>query len=409
MAAPARLQTQHGSWRALPLLTRLAAAFLLLLAGWLAVLGLFNLRHPSDWAMGDWLINYSGGFVRRGLIGQGALLLRNRLHLPLLWSVLLLQWALYAVVLGGVWRLVRPLRWSWWLAAIVFSPATLAFVLQDPPFAFRKELLLFALLTLTLAAGGATRRRREIVVVALLTIGCAVCVLAHEALVVFFPYLFAAVWLRCRDWRRAAALFALPALITAVLFAVVSRFPGDGEVAWTVCSSIGGHLTVPPSGICGGAIDYLMRGATYAHHEVQRTVLQRAFWPHVPFLFVLPLLPAALGLAALWRQDGVTARRLLLCAVAAWGLSISVFYYGTDWTRWVYIHCFCLMLLMLFAEGRRQAEMAEVGADPSLRSRLGAVLLLLYCLSWQLTMYQPRPLYGSFMRYLTHTLQHPGP
>lgn len=230
----------------IPWLTRIAAAFLLILAAWLVVLGLFNLRHPSDWAMGDWLINYTGGFVRRGLLGEMALLLRNTLHLPLLWSVLLLQWALYAVILLGTWRLVRKLRWNWWTAAIVFSPATLAFVLQDPAFAFRKEILFFALLLFALWGSRPEREQtavRRIGFSLLLAAGCAVCLLAHEGLLVFFPYLFAAGCLRTRCWRQAAVLCAPAAGVSLVIFALASHFPGNAAVAQAVCSSIGGHLS----------------------------------------------------------------------------------------------------------------------------------------------------------------------
>ncbi len=391
-------------------MTRFAHIFILAIAGWLLVLGLFNLLHPSDWAMGDWLINYSGGFVRRGLVGQCASLLRN-LHVPPLWTVLLVQWALYAVVLSAVWRLATSVCWNWWTAAFFFSPATLAFVLLDPPFAFRKEILLFALLAFALEL---TRNQRQSSTAftlregALLTLGCVVCLLAHEALIVFFPYLFAALYLRSRDLRRSVAAFAAPAVVSVALFAVVSHFPGNAEVARAVCASIGGTLTAPPSGICGGAIDYLAHDAAYAHREVVRAMLAGRYWTRLPWLFVLPLLPAAMGLFQLWRTDRRAAGVLLGSTALAWLLSISVFFYGTDWTRWIYIHSVCLMMLLLFTQRRR----AQTSTKPvsTLFGKQGPkrwlvwASLLIYCLGWELTVYGQRPLYGSFVRFLTHNL-----
>ena len=314
--------------------TRAAQVFLLCVATWLVVLGLFNLRHPSDWAMGDWLINYTGGFVRRGLTGQLALVLRTA-HIPLLWTILLLQWSLYFVVLLRVWRLISDLRWNWWQLVLLFSPATLAFVLLDPPFAFRKDILFFALLALTLSLGNRrsaeqTRTSSWIVPSLLLTAGCTICILSHEGLIVFFPYLFAALFLRTRNVRRSVQFIALPALVSAALFALVSRFPGDIQIAATVCRSIGGALTSPPSGICGGAVDYLAHDAAYAHHEVVRVMLAGHYWRHVPWLFLLPLVPVILGVAQLWRRDRSAARILLAMAGLAWLMSISVFFYGTD-------------------------------------------------------------------------------
>ena len=339
--------------------TRAAQVFLLCVATWLVVLGLFNLRHPSDWAMGDWLINYTGGFVRRGLTGQLALVLRTA-HIPLLWTILLLQWSLYLVVLLRVWRLISDLRWSWWRLALFFSPATLAFVLLDPPFAFRKDILFFALLVLALTVGDRTdaeetRASSWIVPSLLLTAGCSVCILSHEGLIVFFPYLFGALFLASRNMQRSLQIFALPALASLALFALVSRFPGNTQIAATICTSIGGTLTSPPSGICGGAIDYLAHDAAYAHHEVVRVMLAGHYWRHVPWLFLLPLVPVILGVAQLWRRDRSAARILLAMAGLAWLMSISVFYYGTDWTRWIYLHTFSMMLLLFTAKQQTSA------------------------------------------------------
>ncbi len=392
--------------------TRAAQVFLLCVATWLVVLGLFNLRHPSDWAMGDWLINYTGGFVRRGLTGQLALVLRSA-HIPLLWTILLLQWTLYGVVLLRVRRLISDLRWNWWRLALFFSPATLAFVLLDPPFAFRKDILLFALLALTLTVGDRThaedkRTSSWIVPSLLLTAGCAVCILSHEGLIVFFPYLFGAMFLASRSVRRSVQIFVLPALVSVALFALVSRFPGDAQIAATVCRSIGGTLTSPPSGICGGAVDYLAHDAAYAHREVLRVMLAGHYWRHVPWLFVLPLVPVIMGLGQLWQSDRAVSQMIIALAAFAWLMSISIFYYGTDWTRWIYIHTFSLMLLLLFAAEHHKpttnGQTSALFASRGTARWASWALLLVYCFGWELSVYGQRPLYGSFLRFVTHNL-----
>ena len=385
-----------------PGLTRLLNLYLLAVSLWLVILGIFNFEHPSDWAMGDWLINYSGGFVRRGLIGELALRLTALRISPLL-TVLLLQWALYAIILIAIGHLIQRLRWRWWSLAFLLSPATLAFALLDPPFAFRKEILFFALLALTLE--GVPPKLSKSAAIVLLALGCGVCILAHEALIVFFPYLFAALYLRTRSLRQASTLFALPACLSLALFALVSHFPGDAHVAQAVCNSIGGQITSPPSGICGGAIDYLAHNATYAHGQVLQLVQADHYWTLIPWLFLLPLLPAALGLRQLWRANPTSARILVLTSAAAWILSLSLFYYGTDWTRWIYIHTFSLMLLMLYAQKQQTSVTPSVLFQTKNSARwLALATLLLYCLGWELSVYGQRPLYGSFLRFVTHNM-----
>lgn len=392
---------------------RMAGAFLVAIAVWLVVLGVFNLRHPSDWAMGDWLINYSGGFVRRGLLGAGAFSLQHYLGLPSLWTILLLQWSLYATVLVVLWRVLQGFETgrltSWWVAAFLLSPATLAFPVLDPPFAFRKEILLFALMAITMAHFGSTPRPSRgskhslIGPSLLLSLGCGICVLAHEGLLVYFPYLFGIVVLGLQRLRTAVKALLLPVLVSVVLFALVSRYPGDGHVAQAVCDSIGGQITNPPSGICGGAIAYLSHSSAYAHAEVQQLLLHGT-WQLIPWLFSLPFLPAVLGLVHLRRRYALAFRTVLTCAAVSGALSISLFFYGTDWTRWIYIHAFSLMLLMFFAVWQEEQQPEPASGGRSWPLPLSRTTLMLYALGWELTVYGQRPLYASFFRFVTHHL-----
>ena len=390
---------------------RLLKAFLLVIALWLIILGIYNVRHQSDWAVGDWLVNYSGGFVRRGLLGQGALLL-GRNHLSPLVSLLVVQDLLYAVLLWTVWSLARTARWSFWLAALLFSPATFAFVLLDPPFGFRKEILYFALLAISLrlltprANLSSGRGRSTLRVTVLLTIGCSVCVLSHEALLVFFPYLFAALWLGLKSFRRAALCFAIPAIVSVALFALVSHFPGNAHTSEAVCQSVGGVLTDPPSGICGGSIQYLGRDANYAHHQVVEEARKNHYAERMPWMILLALLPAALGIGLRWRDRRPEGQILLTCAAISWVLSVTVFYYGTDWTRWVYIHATSLCLLLVWLEGCFPASEAphSVWHESRKRQAVAILLLLLYCSGWELTGYRQTFPYGGFVHFVRHNL-----
>src|SRR5580698_5356333 len=188
-------------------------------------LGVFNVHARSDWAMADWLINYTGGFVRRGFTGQIALE-TGRLHLSPLVFVLLVQLALYALILYAVLQLTENIEWNVWTIALVYSPATLGFALNDPSYAYRKEILFFALLGGTLLM---LQRRRwnDLALSTLLTVSAAVCVLSHEALIVFFPYLFCALLIGFRRVDRAVRVAAVPAIVAAGCFVLVSRFPGS--------------------------------------------------------------------------------------------------------------------------------------------------------------------------------------
>lgn len=388
-----------------------AAALALLLglsACVLTPLGIYNVHQHSDWAVGDWLINYSGGFVRRGLTGSFAML-ATPLHLPPPVFILCLQLSLYVVVLSVVWRLLQQVRWTVPLLALVFSPATLQFPLMDPNFAFRKEILFFALLCTVLWQ--LRTRADAAVIIPTLCLGGALCVLSHEALIVFFPYLLAALWLGLPRTQRPIAWAVFPALTAGLVFIAVSTHPGTAATAKTVCSSLGGTLSNPPSGLCGGAIAYLSRSSAEARGDVQRVAAAEHYSRVMPVLVLLSLLPVAWQLRSLWVAGGRRQVRIItLSALLSMAGSIGLFLYGTDWTRWIYIHSFSLMLLLIFTAPRRDPVISAFPAQqpnffPSSRPIRFALasLLTLYIFAWHLSLYQPRVPFGGLVHYLHKT------
>jgi hypothetical protein len=131
---------QHFLHRATKHFLPLSLIFLFLAALFIAG---FDLYYTPLWTIGDWLVNYSAGFVRRGLPGEFFLLLSHLLHVEVPWIALVIPALVYAGFLVGVYRLANPLRRNFLWFAMLFSPATLPFiVLNGMDIGFRKETLL---------------------------------------------------------------------------------------------------------------------------------------------------------------------------------------------------------------------------------------------------------------------------
>ena len=97
----------------------------------------------DPWQTGDWLINYGGGFVRRGLVGE----LLHGLAVDgwqLLWLVALVQVGLVLVLFtsSGIlfWRTSASPAWL----MLTVSPAFLMFPVLYPFGGLRKELFILA-------------------------------------------------------------------------------------------------------------------------------------------------------------------------------------------------------------------------------------------------------------------------
>jgi hypothetical protein len=371
--------------------------------------GVLNVMDKNEWVIGDWLINYRGGFVRRGLPGEIVLRAGHILHFSPIYIVLVLQVLTYVAMFYSVWRLLARTSWSAWVLVLLVSPATLAFQVLDPLAGLRKEEILLGGLGMLLVFLLDRPPSAPWLCVYLTALGIS-CVLSHEALIFFMPYLFAAVAIRLDSVSRALKICAIPFLVTAACGYIVRRHIGDAATARAICSSLGFVLTtgkLPP--MCSGAIEYLTRDTASARIDAAAYARVYHSLPLYPIVALLAIIPYGMAFVALWRHRTLRRDLLVLASIALVSIaaSLPLFIYAEDWGRWIYIHLFCVFLLLLFIDYRRQSNPATSGppARPSANRflRVGAVALMLaYATCWDLphvTLYRGRFGYFGLAHY----------
>ncbi|MDE6271569.1 MAG: hypothetical protein K2M31_01000 [Muribaculaceae bacterium] len=97
----------------------------------------------NKYSVTEFLINYQGGFVRRGLIGEGLFQLRRHFDFDLLAVVMTLSIIFYLAVICFFFWKFRKKGYNWW---VLMSPL----LLNMPYFMIRKEYLMYGLFILTL-------------------------------------------------------------------------------------------------------------------------------------------------------------------------------------------------------------------------------------------------------------------
>ncbi len=332
-------------------LRRFLSAYILAVALITLAFAALNARVAHPWIIGEWLINYSGGFLRRGLLGEALLLLHRVSRIPLVGLAAALQLLLYSAFYLSLLPLLRGVRWSLALLALLLSPATLAFTVLDPPTSVRKEVLLFLALSLLVNAVISFRPRPWPIALAL-SIAAPILVLIHEALAAFLPYLFLPLLLTVPRARDAARLVVLPLALTALAFVAVITHAGGSREAAAICSSVGGHLDHQPAGLCNGAIAYFKFTPTEARAETLRAIRLYRYRTRYPLPILLTFAPVVLLLAARLRTpDALTVtRRLVGVTLLSLLASLPLFVIARDWGRWLEIHATCLLLLFLLIE-----------------------------------------------------------
>lgn len=136
-----RLQIRH--WLSLPAGGRLVLAVVF---GYVVATLVWVVCRDTGhgWKTADWLINYQGGFVRRGLIGQTIFSL-GRFGNPV-YIATALQTGLFAAVVWQASRLPGARDRLGWM--ILLSPLLMLFYLYDHSGSMRKEMLGFLFLLL---------------------------------------------------------------------------------------------------------------------------------------------------------------------------------------------------------------------------------------------------------------------
>jgi hypothetical protein len=329
----------------------------------------------DSWKTGDWLINYEGGFVRRGLIGQ-VLYELSGLGFNLLWSAFVLQTAIYILIAHYTLKLFFATeRGTAWLL-FLFSPAFIfLFPLYGIEGGFRKEILLFLSFCL-LAYGLLDNKVSHKHVIVSLLVYC-VAVFSHELAapcLVFIVYLL--IQAKKNTSNRAAInayiLFFILTGVTGGLLALVKH--GNLEVQHQICNSL--LIAGLKGDICSGAIAWLQYDTHYGIRQV--AAIFKTSISVYPFLFAMAFLPFLL---TDW------CKKTVFILVLGFAALLPLYIVALDWGRWIHIYIFMISTILLLESANTLVTIRRV-------SLLG---VFLYACIWSIPhVNAQRPGFGMF-------------
>lgn len=349
--------------------------------------------HP--YSVGDWLINYQGGFVRRGFVGEISLLLSNYFGVSQLIIIYILQIGCYAVFYYLSYRLILLQKSLCPFYLLIFAPFTFDF----PIFwtGLRKDV--FYLLIIAAAAHAASTKGGQAflrVYYVLLSVYPLV-VLSHEASIAFLPYVVATLFVVFEAPEPSHLIrTALLTSLSAIAFLAVALAKADWETVRQICESL---ESVAPSDCVTldhtGAITWL----AVSIGRAMQSVVARIKWDGYLSLYPTTLMMVMIGFAPAYRHLALLLRHraivlLTVCSLAATAGLATVM---LDWGRLIHLQAVSLSLLCLTVGNRVAAEAIsprsarEVsGGSVLLERRLllsgFALLLLAYSTTWNVTL-----------------------
>jgi hypothetical protein len=290
----------------------------------------------------EWMINYSGGFVRRGFVGESFWVIGHSLHIPPMPLIEVGRFVLattFSVVAGSlVYKNRAILGWLGALAVLA-SPYFVFFLWCDAG----SLDVLFILLTVAHANLVRTGTTRYFLYAFALfaTFGTALA-LTHEGLLLVSLPINLALF-RCAtpklSWRKGLAIFGLPIVASGVAIA----FHGTPAQAQTIYQ----HWRVlgfnQPYEIGFEQIGLSLQ------EELHR-IWKDFSWVNLPIWALNVVLcsgPLLIIGARIWNRNSADRRILVWLFVVPFLLSLPIYVVGADWDRWVTITVVTGVLSML--------------------------------------------------------------
>lgn len=299
---------------------------------------------------GDWLINYSSGPIRRGLIGHLLLFVSN-FGFSLLWVTFTIQVTVYAFVLYFVLKIfaLKPRSLYWF--AILFSPSFLLFYFYDQGAGFRKELLLFLSFSYLCLKYG--RRAITIPDVILSLSVYIVAVFSHELCIFALPFFF---YILSASYKEGildskSVTFSMLAYFSVAIvgFYFSFFFKGSYDSPVIICDSLISHGL--DSNICQGSISWLNKDAKYGYEFMSENF--STYIRNYSLMFLLSLAPV-------FFIKWIDIRRSFFM-LGSFILFVPLYAFAVDWGRWIHIYIFLLFCIILVQSSEFRFKITQLG------------------------------------------------
>lgn len=293
----------------------------------------------SAWAFSEWLINYEGGFVRRGLFGQLLLVFKDQVKAS---NIIVLIIDCIFLFLGSfyLFKLKGPNKVAF-MATFFLGTFGIINHLINNQYYYRKEYLGFVIVLFIVLLKDKISNNFISVVTLLSFVFILIAILDHESFV--FAHFGLLIFL---FWNAKASAFQKVSAICLILipFIVVSLFHGQKDTSDLIWHSIseGNKTVINSSQNAIQAISWDFHKSVELSIYIFTHIGQLTYWFTALIIFLTQLFIIFFYL----RLD---VKHLIFFLLLNVGL-IPLFLLGWDWGRWFNIMIFNLSIVILKME-----------------------------------------------------------
>lgn len=180
-------------------------------------------------AMTEWVINYQGGFVRRGLLGEVVFQISNLFNLNLRFSFLIFQSFLYLIYYYLIYSLIKDLKLNYFILLSIFSPIFIIFPVAELEALGRKEILIF--IALVISINLYFRFKNNNLLILFISIIFPILLLTHESSIFYSLFFISLILITKKEidsfYLFKIILFSIPSLVSVYAIFYYPHLPEE--------------------------------------------------------------------------------------------------------------------------------------------------------------------------------------
>ena len=345
----------------------------------------FKHQVGNDSTISEWLINYEGGFTRRGFIGQIAILLSRLFESDLRWTIFLFQSFFCTAYFFLLWYLLKDLKNNRIINLSIFTPIFILYPIAEIEVLARKEIIVFTLF-LVYILFPLNHWFKNI----LLILFSFFSVLIWEPTLFFFPLIFLYLIIENKidkvDFKLVKLILLMSPGVLLALYIIANPF-SDNQ--WEVMASV---LNNEFNERCYMACGLLISKSTLIQ-QFQGNAGKYSF--EVIFRYSLIIIIGFYPLALLLKNSVIKSKNLVILrnfknlltpsCIAIFPV-ILLFAMGYDWGRWVNIS-YVISALIFYSLLKNNKIILNINSLKKnflykLKGKVFVIFFLIFCFGW---------------------------
>ncbi|WP_440920173.1 hypothetical protein [Candidatus Pelagibacter sp.] len=188
----------------------------------------------NDSTISEWLINYEGGFTKRGLIGQIAIEISRLFNLNLRITIFFLQSFVCTIYFILLFNFLKNLKLEKIVILSIFTPIFILYPVAEIEVLARKEIIIFSLYLIYLLVPN-----RNILKIFSFIVFTSISMLVWEPVIFFFPIIFLLEIIEKNIENYDVHFYKILFLfVPSLMIASIFIFDPLNEIEWNMMASI---------------------------------------------------------------------------------------------------------------------------------------------------------------------------